>query len=125
MFTEAFTKRFAPLDTAEAAQEVLKALKQGKSSVAEYISKFDQYMGQTGWSATDHCTRFYDGLNNQLKDNLSISNRAIDSYDKLQMAAHVLDRRMRQCQAEKLHKHMAMIMPAPSKDPNAMEVDAS
>ena len=72
-FTEAFTKRLAPLDTTEAVREALKSLKQGKSSVAEYISKFDQYTGQTGWSAADHRTRFYDGLQDQLKDNLSIS----------------------------------------------------
>ena len=51
---------------------MLKALKQGKSSVAEYISKFDQCMQQTGWSDVDHHTRFYDGLNEAIKDTLAI-----------------------------------------------------
>ena len=37
-FVQAFLKRFAPLDTTEAVRDVLKALKQGKNSVAEYIS---------------------------------------------------------------------------------------
>ena len=37
-FVQAFLKRFAPLDTTEAAWDALKALKQGKNSVAEYIS---------------------------------------------------------------------------------------
>ena len=37
-FVQAFLKRFAPLDTTEAARDALKALKQGKHSVAEYIS---------------------------------------------------------------------------------------
>ena len=37
-FVQAFLKHFAPLDTTEAARDALKALKQGKNSVAEYIS---------------------------------------------------------------------------------------
>ena len=126
LFMEAFTKRFALLDTTEAAQEALKSLKQGKSSVAEYISKFDQYTGQTGWSPADHRTRFYNGLQDQLKDNLAISDRAVNTYEELRTAAHILDQRMQQCQAEKHSKSsMTHTMQAPSKDPNAMEVDAS
>ena len=61
-FVQAFLKRFAPLDTTEAMRDALKAFKQGKNSMAEYISRFDQYTGQTGWSDADHRTRFYDGL---------------------------------------------------------------
>ena len=59
-FTDAFTKRFAPLDSTEAARDTLKALKQGKSSVAEYISKFDQFVqqrvGQTRITGRDSMT---------------------------------------------------------------------
>ena len=84
--TEAFTKRFAPLDTTEAVWEALKSLKQGKNSMAEYISKFDQYTGQTGWSPADHQTRFYNGLQDQLKDNVAISNRPINTYEELCMS---------------------------------------
>ena len=73
-FTDAFTKRFAPLDSTEAVRDALKALKQGKSSVAEYISKFDQYVQQTGWSDADHRTRFYDGLTEGVKDALTFTN---------------------------------------------------
>ena len=47
-FVQVFLKHFAPLNTTEAARDALKALKQGKNSVAEYISRFDQYTGQTG-----------------------------------------------------------------------------
>ena len=120
-----FTKRFTPLDTTEAVREVLKSLKQGKHSVAEYISQFDQYTGQTGWSPADHRTRFYDGLQDQLKDNLAISDRPINTYEELRTAAHVLDQCMRQRQAEKHGKSTTNTTQAPSKDPNAMEVDAS
>ena len=99
---------------------MLKALKQGKNSVAEYISRFDQYTGQTGWSDADHRTRFYDGLSEQLKDNLAISNRPITSLQELKAAAQVLDQRMRQREAEKKGCTYHTTSQAPSKDPNAM-----
>ena len=124
-FVQAFLKRFAPLDTTEAARDALKALKQGKNSVVEYISRFDQYTGQTGWSDADHRTRFYDRLSEQLKDNLAISDRPITSLQELKAAAQVLDQRMRQREAEKKGHTYHTTSQAPSKDPNAMEVDAS
>src|ERR1700761_9557456 len=122
-FVQAFLKCFAPLDTTEAAQDALKALKQGKNSMAEYISKFDQFTGQTGWSDANHCTRFYDGLNEQLKDNLAISNHPITDLNDLKAVAQILNQCMRQREAEK--KGHKTTQQAPSKDPNAMEVDAS
>ena len=86
---------------------------------------FNQYTGQTGWSDTDHCTRFYDRLSEQLKDNLTISDRPITSLQELKAAAQVLDQRMRQHEAEKKGQTYHTTSQAPSKDPNAMEVDAS
>ena len=41
--------------------------------MAEYISKFDQYVQQTGWSDADHRTRFYDGLTEGVKDALTFT----------------------------------------------------
>ena len=113
------------MDTTEAAQDALEALKQGKNSMAEYISRFDQYMGQTGWSDADHRTRFYDGLNEQLKDNLAISDRSITLLQELKAAAQILDQHMRQREAEKKGRAYHTTSQAPSKDPNAMEVNAS
>ena len=72
-FITAFNKQFAPLDSTKAACDALKQLQQGKSSVAEYQARFNQFTAQTGWSDADHCTRFYDGLNEAIKDNLAIS----------------------------------------------------
>ena len=123
---EAFTKRFAPLNTTKAARDTLKALKQGKSSMVEYISKFNQFTQQTGWSDADHCIRFYDGLNEAIKDNLAISDRPIATLTELRAAAQILDQCMCQCAAEKSGKtFMQMTQQALSKDPNAMDVDAS
>src|SRR6201996_5214926 len=58
-FVTVFNKCFAPMDSAEAARDALKSLKQGRDSVAEYQAKFDQFTAQTGWSDADHQTRFY------------------------------------------------------------------
>ena len=57
-FEDALTKCFMPLDSKEAVREVLKKIQQGKDSVTEYLSKFDQYTMQTGWLDEDHCTCF-------------------------------------------------------------------
>ena len=124
-FVQVFLKRFTPLDTTKATRDALKALKQGKNSVVKYISRFDQYTGQTGWSDTDHHTKFYDGLNEQLKDNLAISDRPITQLQDLKAAAQILDQRMRQREAEKKGHTYHTTSQALSKDPDAMEVDAS
>src|ERR1700761_5101135 len=53
-FIVAFNKRFAPMDSAEAARDTLKQQKQGKDSVVEYKAKFDQFTAQTSCSDADH-----------------------------------------------------------------------
>ena len=53
-FKAAFNKRFAPMDSAEAARDALKQLKQGRDSVVEYQAKFNQFTAQTEWSDADH-----------------------------------------------------------------------
>ena len=93
--------------------------------MAEYISRFDQYTSQTSWSDANHHTRFYDGLNEQLKDNLAISDCPITQLQDLKAAAQILDQHMRQHEAEKKGHTYHTTLQAPSKDPNAMEVDAS
>ena len=126
-FTDAFTKRFAPLNSTEAAQDALKVLKQGKTSVAEYISKFDQYIQQTGWSDTDHRMRFYDGLTEHVKDALTFTDRPTTSLNELKTAAHIFDQCIRQRNTEKGGKQAQSLhlSPTSAKDPNAMDVDAS
>ena len=74
-FENAFRKRFAPLDSAQSTQDMLKTIKQGRGSVAEYIAKFDQYSTLTGWSNTDHRQRFYDGLDDHVEDLFALSER--------------------------------------------------
>ena len=63
------------------------------------MAKFDQHTGQTGWSAADHRQRFYDGLNDRIKDTLSYTDLPIATFDELRDAASKLDKRMRQREA--------------------------
>ena len=70
---------------------MLKQIKQGGSSVAEYQAKFDQYTAQTGWSNANHRTRFYNGLLEAIKDNLAISDHPIGTLTGLRQAAQILD----------------------------------
>ncbi len=47
-FEIAFNRQFAPLDSTQAARDALKAIRQGKRSVVEYMSHFNQYIQQMG-----------------------------------------------------------------------------
>ena len=125
-FTAAFEHRFSPLDTAETAHEVLKKIQQGKDSMAEYLSKFDQYTGQTGWSDLDHRQRFYDSLNEKVKDFLAITDRPHATFAELTTAAQTIDQRLHQHEAEKKGSTSHnMSQGTLTVDPNAMQVDAT
>jgi hypothetical protein len=100
-FEEQFTRRFIPLDLAQAVREALKKLKQGKLSMAEYKAKFDEQSGLTKWSLINLRTRFYDGLSDNIKDTLAITDHPIETLRKLFELAQVVDLRMCQRQAEK------------------------
>ena len=125
-FEREFIKRWIPQDMTESAREALKNLKQGKNSVAEFMAKFDQHTGQTGWSPADHRQRFYDGLNDRIKDTLSYTDLPIATFEELRNAASKLDKRMHQREAEKrgTNSHSTSTN-NPQKDPNAMDIDAS
>jgi hypothetical protein len=128
LFTDMFLKRFAPLDSSESARNVLKAIKQGKGSMAEYIANFDQYTSQTGWSDADHRQCFYDGLNEKVKDYLAISDKPSASFTDCCKAAQDIDQHLCQREAEK-KGHTSMpnqqSTAGPLKHPDTMDVDAS
>ncbi|KAF5360092.1 hypothetical protein D9757_013635 [Collybiopsis confluens] len=59
-FRAAFTARFETADPVTDAKNMLKALYQGKNSVAAYAATFKQYSERTGYSDTDLRDKFYD-----------------------------------------------------------------
>ena len=104
---------------------MLKHIKQGKNSVAEYQARFDQFTTQTGWSDADHRTRFYDGLSEAIKDSLAITDQPTGTLIKLKKAAQVLDQQMCQQMAKKVGKSLHPTTNTTSKNFNPMEVDAT
>jgi hypothetical protein len=122
-FEREFTKRFIPLDIAEAARDMLKRIRQGNDSVAEYISKFDQYTTQTGWSEADHRQRFYNGLQEKIKDTLSYTDQPTGTFAQLRKASSKIDWRIQQHDTEKRGKSTQQNLT--TKDPDAMQVNVS
>ena len=94
--------------------------------MAEFMAKFDQHTSQTGWSAADHHQRFYDGLNDHIKDTLSYTDLPISTFKELRNAASKLDKCMHQREPEKRGtSSQSTSTNAPQKDPNAMDIDTS
>ena len=94
--------------------------------MADFMAKFDQHTSQTGWSAADHRQRFYDGLNDHIKDTLSYTDLPIGTFEELRNTASKLDKRMRQREAEKRgSSSQSTNTNNPQKDPNAMNIDTS
>ncbi len=108
---------------------MLKTIKQGRGSVAEYIAKFNQYSTLTGWSDADHRQRFYDGLDDRVKDLFALSERPKGTYMETQTLASDINQRVRQREAEKSSKPYQPDSHTGggkgSRDPNAMEIDTS
>jgi len=123
-FVTEFNRRFSPLDITDIAREELKKTKQSKKTVAEYVSVFEQYSGQTGWSIADLRTRFYDGLTDEVKDLLAITDKPQATYDELKKSAQTIDQRLRQRKNEKGGRSSSSNNTS-SSDPNAMQVDAT
>jgi hypothetical protein len=95
-------------------------------TVAEYMSLFNQYLAQTGWSLVDLRQRYYNGLNDRIKDRLSeIPTPPADLAD-LWAAAQNINQCWQQREAE---KKGGTITISPShgtqSDPNTMQVDAT
>jgi hypothetical protein len=86
------------------------------------MAKFDQHTAQSGWSEADHRQRFYDGLDEKVKDTLSYTDLPTGTFLQLREAANKVDTRMHNRANEK-HGHGSQL---PSqKDPNAMEIAAT
>src|SRR6202012_855074 len=90
-FEANFQRRFMPLSTTDAAQDALKKIRQGKDSVTEYMSKFDQDTSQSGWSSDDHRQCFYIGFNEKVKDFLCLTNMPTNPFTDLRGALLQID----------------------------------
>ena len=134
-FKEAFKKHFETASAQQDAKSALKALKQGRYSVGYYAGIFKQHADRTGWSDADLRDRFYDGLAGRVKDALVHTEKPTTTLAQLEGVAIGIDLRQIQRAAEE-GKRLVMddvnttntTVPtyfAPSRDPNAMDIDAT
>lgn len=141
-FEDAFKLSFARIDDSAAALEELKKLRQGLLSAAEYHDKFHQSASRTPLSDDDKRIRFYDGLNDAVKDAIVYSQANVDTYDSLCREAIRLDNRIAQRKWEGAGKkkpypnqtngrfnpnYYNTANPnynTPAREPDAMDIDA-
>ncbi|KAF5378699.1 hypothetical protein D9757_010786 [Collybiopsis confluens] len=134
-FRAAFTARFETADPVTDAKNMLKALYQGKNSVAAYAATFKQYSERTGYSDTDLRDKFYDHLTDRVKDGLVHSQANTSLLANLITEATRIDNRINERFRQKTPfkavtpaTHSLQPINAPfiaHRDPNAMDVDAT
>lgn len=138
-FVAAFKLRFETADEAVEAKEALRTLFQGSKTVPEYTARFQEVAPRTGYSEADLRDRFYEHLATRVKDELVHTERPTKTLIDLIKVASDIDTRVRQRATEKAREQgkappvssnrtFTFSAPAPttpSRDPNAMDVDAS
>ncbi|KAF5381146.1 hypothetical protein D9757_009454 [Collybiopsis confluens] len=134
-FRAAFTAHFETADPVTDAKNMLKALYQGKNSVAAYAATFKQYSERTGYSDTDLRDKFYEHLTDRVKDGLVHSQANTSLLANLITEATRIDNRINERFRQKTPfkavtpaTHSLQPINAPfiaHRDPNAMDVDAT
>jgi rRNA maturation endonuclease Nob1 len=133
-FEAAFRTRFETSNSVADAKEILRRLRQGTNSVAQYTSEYKQYAGRTGYSDSDLRDKFYDGLSNRIKDAMVLTDKPTRTLDECVKVALEIDNRYRERDRERGSRSSwrpssdsPNAPPAfqTQRDPDAMDVDAS
>lgn len=126
-FDDAFRKRFEPVNVKKAAQEAIKALKQGKLSVEQYKARFDEQSPRTGYPDDVLAEHYYKGLTERVKDVMMGIGFDREKMDSVHAAAQEAGDRIRQRDGETKNTDSSLDKgkATASHDPNAMEIDAA
>jgi hypothetical protein len=149
-FVTAFEARFIGRMQEANARRARAQLVQGSGSMAEYQAHFDNLASLTGYSDVDLWERYREGLSNEVKDVLAISNRDVSDLAKLKEGVLAVDKRMHERKDERAAKAAKApaqaqwrptvpaavpasaswnvqrpVVAVPVHDPNAMDVDAT
>ncbi|KAM4065456.1 retrotransposon gag protein domain-containing protein [Hirsutella rhossiliensis] len=84
-FEEAITKVFGTTDEEREAEQKLRELRQ-RISASDYAAKFRQVTSKLDWDDEPLMSRFYDGLKEEVKDELYKENRPDNLSDYIAMA---------------------------------------
>ena len=98
-FVKQLRINFGDVDARRNAVRALEALKQKGSAVA-YTAEFQQHAPLTNWGEEAICDRYYKGLKDHVKDEISQSNKPDDLKEMIEMAQKI-DNRLYECQLEK------------------------
>lgn len=90
-FEEAITKVFGTVDEEREAEQKLRELRQ-RTSTSEYAARFRQVVSNLDWDDDPLMARFYDGLKEEVKDELYKENRPRTLSDYIAMAVRIDDR---------------------------------
>ncbi|KAM4057640.1 retrotransposon gag protein domain-containing protein [Hirsutella rhossiliensis] len=90
-FEEAITKVFGTTDEEREAEQKLRELRQ-RISASDYAAKFRQVTSKVDWDDEPLMSRFYDGLKEEVKDELYKENRPDNLSDYIAMAVRIDDR---------------------------------
>lgn len=99
-FIDAMNQLYEDTRKQATASSALRALKQGRGPVEEYISEFKRWAMETEWNNISLRDQFREGLSEGLKDELA----RVEPPDTLERLMHVctsLDRRFREHRAER------------------------
>ena len=129
-FITVFKAKFEPLDAQTEARQKLKNIKQGKRTFAAFLSDFEQWSSQTGYSPQDLYQRMKDGLNADFLTRLSYFQPPVADYEDLKTKCKAID-----LSIHDLNNSLSGSTSASSSrnpitstgfsDPNAMDIDAS
>ncbi|OMH79617.1 Retrotransposon-derived protein PEG10, partial [Zancudomyces culisetae] len=81
LFTEEFAKVFDDPQRAQTANDAIRALKQGDSSVTMYASKFRRLIMDLDWNEAACVSQFSEGLNESVLDTLALFQTPTDLED--------------------------------------------
>ncbi|KAM4061589.1 retrotransposon gag protein domain-containing protein [Hirsutella rhossiliensis] len=99
-FEEAITKVFGTTDEEREAEQKLRELRQ-RISASDYAAKFRQVTSKLDWDDEPLMSRFYDGLKEEVKDELYKENRPDNLSDYIAMAVRIDDRQYARRQEKK------------------------
>ena len=129
-FLAAFQAKFEPMDQVLEARQKLKAVKQGTKTFANFLSDWDQWATQTGYSDTDLFVRMKEALNKDFLTRLSYYTpppsdvATLTKYCK-QIDVSVNDLKYSLAASGSSHTSSVPVTSTGFRDPNAMDIDAS
>lgn len=100
-FSQALERMFGDPNRQQYAQRELRRIKQGRSSALNYSTKFRELALDAHFNDEAHQSMFYEGLNEEVKDALSVLPEPPETFDDLVRIVLRIDNRLTERRREK------------------------